>query len=96
MRTNLTRLRIQFETADAAINHTFLKGAQKPYDQWERFHEKAEAFARWEELVRAIVTGDPATIARVVKGEDELKRLLRELAANDPGAVKRLVAEVVK
>jgi integrase len=53
MRSNSKRLRIDFETAEAALNHV-KKGLERTYDCYELEDEKTAWFLKWEEEVAAI------------------------------------------
>ncbi|WP_447725496.1 tyrosine-type recombinase/integrase [Sphingomonas koreensis] len=60
MRSNTKRLKIDFETAEAMLNHK-KKGLEAIYDGYDLFDEKKEGFARWESfLVGLAVTGGVA------------------------------------
>ena len=50
MRSNTKRLKIDFETAEAMINHK-KKGLERIYDGYDLFEEKREGFARWENFL---------------------------------------------
>ena len=53
MRSNTKRLRIDFETAEAMLNHV-KKGLERTYDRYELEEEKRVAFLKWEMEVLAI------------------------------------------
>ncbi|MBT2187163.1 site-specific integrase [Sphingobium nicotianae] len=57
MRSNTKRLKIDFETAEAMLNHK-KKGLEEVYDGYDLFEEKREGFAKWESfLVQLAVKG---------------------------------------
>ncbi|MDB5575903.1 MAG: hypothetical protein JWR80_1079 [Bradyrhizobium sp.] len=47
MRSNTKRLKIDFETAEAMLNHK-KKDLEEVYDGYDLFDEKHDGFARWE------------------------------------------------
>lgn len=47
LRSNTKRLKIDFETAEAMLNHK-KKGLEEIYDGYDLFEEKRDGFARWE------------------------------------------------
>jgi integrase len=53
MRSNTKRLRIDFETAEAMLNHV-KKGLERTYDRYELEEEKRLSFLKWEMEVAAI------------------------------------------
>ena len=57
MRSNTKRLGIDFETAEAMLNHV-KKGLERTYDRYDLEEEKRASFLRWEH--------DIATLARNV------------------------------
>lgn len=50
MRSNTKRLGIDFETAEAMINHK-KKGLEAVYDGYDLFDEKREGYAKWEAFI---------------------------------------------
>lgn len=60
LRSNTKRLKIDFETAEAMINHK-KKGLEEIYDAYDLFEEKREGFAKWEKfLVGLAIKADVA------------------------------------
>jgi integrase len=60
LRSNTKRLKIDFETAEAMLNHK-KKGLEEVYDGYDLFDEKREGFARWEAfLVKLALKDDVA------------------------------------
>jgi len=52
-RSNTKRLKVDFETAEAMLNHV-KRGLERTYDQYEFDEEKRDWFHRWEQEVIAI------------------------------------------
>ena len=55
VRTNLSRLRVPREIAELAVGHVKV-GIVARYDLWEAVDERREAFDKWADLLRTIVT----------------------------------------
>lgn len=53
LRSNTKRLKIDFETAEAMLNHV-KKGLERTYDRYDLDEEKRAAFAAWEREIAAI------------------------------------------
>lgn len=68
MRSNTKRLKIDFETAEAMLNHK-KKGLEGIYDGYDLFDEKKEGFARWETFIVGLAV--TAGIAKELSIPDE-------------------------
>ncbi len=74
VRSNTKRLRLDYETAEAMLNHV-KKGLERTYDQYELEEEKRAWFLQWEEEIAGIarragvadVLGIPAPEVAVVQ-----------------------------
>jgi integrase len=65
VRTNLSRLRVPREIAELAIGHVKV-GLVARYDLWEAMDERREAFDKWAELLRTIITPpEPGTVVQM-------------------------------
>ena len=65
VRTSLSRLRVPREIAELAIGHVKV-GLIAAYDLWEAMDERREAFDKWGELLRTIVTPpQPGTVVQM-------------------------------
>lgn len=52
LRSNTKRLRVDYETAEAMLNHA-KRGLERIYDAYELEDEKRESFLKWEnEVIR--------------------------------------------
>ncbi len=56
MRSNTKRLKIDFETAEAMLNHK-KKDLEEIYDGYDLFDEKRDGFARWETFLVGLAVG---------------------------------------
>ncbi|HEX8443448.1 MAG TPA: integrase arm-type DNA-binding domain-containing protein [Allosphingosinicella sp.] len=54
-RSNTKRLKVDFETAEAVLNHV-KKGLERTYDTYELEEEKRDWFLRWEQEISEIAT----------------------------------------
>ena len=62
VRTSFSRLRVPREISELAIGHVKV-GLIRAYDLWEAMDERREAFDKWAELLRTIVTPpEPGTV----------------------------------
>lgn len=53
MRSNTKRLKVDFETAEAMLNHR-KKGLEEVYDGYDLFDEKRDGFAKWESFLAGL------------------------------------------
>jgi integrase len=58
VRTSFSRLRVPREISELAIGHVKV-GLVRAYDLWEAMDERREAFDKWAELLRSIITPPP-------------------------------------
>ncbi len=68
MRSNTKRLKIDFETAEAMLNHK-KKGLEEIYDGYDLFDEKKDGFARWEAFLVGLAV--KAGVAEALSIPDE-------------------------
>jgi integrase len=70
-RSNTRRLRVDYETAEAMLNHV-KKGMERTYDQYALEDEKRDWFWRWEAEIAAIAeragVADMLAVPRTVQG----------------------------
>ena len=65
VRTSFSRLRVPREISELAIGHVKV-GLVRAYDLWEAMDERREAFDKWAELLRSIITPpQPGTVVQI-------------------------------
>jgi integrase len=70
MRSNTKRLKIDFETAEAMLNHK-KKDLEEIYDGYDLFDEKRDGFARWETFLISLAVS--ANVFEALSIPDESK-----------------------
>jgi integrase len=67
VRTSFSRLRVPREISELAIGHVKV-GLVRAYDLWEAMDERREAFDKWADLLRSIITPpQPGTVVQIKK-----------------------------
>jgi hypothetical protein len=68
MRSNTKRLKVDFETAEAMLNHK-KKDLEEIYDGYDLFDEKRDGFARWEAFLVGLAVSAKAFEALSIPDE---------------------------
>lgn len=68
LRSNTKRLKIDFEVAEAMLNHK-KKGLEEIYDGYDLFDEKRDGYARWESFLVGLAAR--ANVAEALSIPDE-------------------------